>query len=113
MRVYQLALELAAEVDAVVARLPLRVANTAKHLEKSMDSVIFNLMEGLTAYKPAVKASAFDITRRETSEVKGALRRLVMRQAKTIGQVQKPLEQADCLIGMLVVMIKQQEDRDE
>ena len=111
MRVYQLMIELAAEVDGILERLPLRVAHTAKHLGNSMNSAVFNLMEGLTAFKPAVKASAFDISRRETAEVKAALRRLVMQKAQRTNQVNKQMDQANCIIGMLTNMIKQQEER--
>jgi hypothetical protein len=35
-----------------------------------------------------------------------------MRKARTHAAVQKSTDQANCLIGMLTVMIKQQEERD-
>jgi len=113
MRVYQLALALAGHVDQIRDGLPDRVKNISKQLERAMDSVTLNLMEGLTAFQKGTKASAFHITRKETGEVKMALRRLVMRKARTREAIQKPIEEADCLIGMLTVMIKQQEERED
>ena len=111
MRVYQVAAELAAEVDLLLPLLPRWVWVLAGHLVRSTESVGLNLMEGLVAFKPKVKATAFDIARKEAAEVRKILKRLVARKVLTEAQIQRAYELAGSLIGMLTVMIKQQEQR--
>jgi four helix bundle protein len=111
MRVYQLCEELEAEIDRILAGLPYNVRKIADHLERSMNSAGLNLSEGLTVYKPLVKASAFDVSRKETGEVRKALRRLLRKKAITPQQYYKPDNLANCFIGALTNMIKQQEER--
>ncbi|HEY0672686.1 MAG TPA: four helix bundle protein [Longimicrobiales bacterium] len=113
MRVYQVAREFALEVDRILAVLPPRLARIANHLERSTESVGFNLNEGLTAFKPRVKASAFDITRRETGEARKAMQRAVDKKGIRPSGIAKADQLGNALIGMLTVMIKQQEKRDE
>jgi four helix bundle protein len=113
MRVYQVAQELAREIDQILPILPPTVKKIADHLERSSESLGFNLSEGLVAFKPKVKASAFDIARRETAEVRKALRRLVEKGAVPPARIVRADRLADCLIGMLTNMIKQQERRDD
>lgn len=113
MRVYHVAAELAAEVDPLLRLLPRRVWVLAGHLERSTESVGLNLMEGLAAFKPKVKASAFDISRKEAAEVRKILKRLVAKKVLTEAQIQRTYELAGSVIAMLTVMIKQQEARGE
>lgn len=69
---------LMAEVDALVARVRSRAANAADHLERSAESVLFNIGEGVAAHKPRSKIAAYEIARREANEVRAILRRLVI-----------------------------------
>ncbi len=112
MRVYQVARELAQEVDRIIAILPPSVKRIADHLERSVESVGLNLSEGLVSFKPRVKASAFDISRREAAEVRKALQRLVDKKALNQTATRKADQLANSVIGMLTVMIKQQEARE-
>ncbi|MGQ0813938.1 MAG: four helix bundle protein [Gemmatimonadota bacterium] len=111
MRVYQLCRELAKEIDAILQILPPRLKKIADHLERSMESGGLNLSEGLVAFKPKVKASAFDISRREIGEVRKALQRAVDKKGIPAARIRRADEMADCYIGMMTVMIKQQEER--
>jgi four helix bundle protein len=112
MRVYQVARELAQEVDRIIAILPPSVKRIADHLERSVESVGLNLSEGLVSFKPRVKASAFDFSRREAAEVRKALQRLVDKKALNQTATRKADQLANSVIGMLTVMIKQQEARE-
>lgn len=113
MRVYQLAEELSEEVDKILAVLPYKARKLADHLERSSESVGLNLMEGLTAFKPKVKASCFDITRRESGEVRKVLRRVVRRKFIAPMQTQRADGLASAMIGAMTRMIQQQEARAE
>lgn len=111
MRIYQVMRELAKEIDHILAILPPGCKKIADHVERSCESAGLNLNEGLIAFKPKVKASCFDITRRETSEIRKALQRAVDKGGLVHKQTERSDSLANCAIGMLTVMIKQQEQR--
>jgi four helix bundle protein len=101
MRIYHVMRELAKEVDRILAVLPPRCRKIADHLDRACESAGLNLNEGLAAFKPRVKAAAFDISRRETSEVRKALQRAVDKKGIHQHGVTKADELANCAIGML------------
>ncbi|HUP89638.1 MAG TPA: four helix bundle protein [Longimicrobiales bacterium] len=113
MRVYQLAEELSEEIDKILAMLPYAARKLANHLEKSNESLGLNLMEGLTVFKPKVKASCFDITRKETGEVRKVLRRIVRRKFIAQQLTHRADGLANAMIGAMTNMIKQQEARED
>ena len=113
MRVSALCEEMQDEVDKILAKLPPNARKLADHLERSSESAGLNLDEGLVAFKPKVKASFFDICRRETSEVRKAMRRLVRRKFLALSETYPADRKADALIGMMIRMIKIQEARAE
>jgi four helix bundle protein len=73
----------------------------ADHLERSANSVLFNMAEGIGAYRPKVKIASYDIARREGNEVRGALRRLVVKRVFTSAEIRKADGLAGACIGML------------
>ena len=111
MRIYQAVAELARETDQILPTLPRRARYLAEHLKRSVESAGLNLSEGLTVYKPKVKASAFDIARKELGEVRKAIARLIDSKAGPAARMKRSDYLADCSIGMLTNMIKQQEAR--
>ena len=113
MRVYKLARELAKEVDRIIAKLPPSLRRIADHIERSLESAGLNLAEGLTAFKPGVKANSFEISRKEMGEVRKGIERAYDREGVTSGDIERAMALSNSYIGMLTVMIKQQEKRRE
>ena len=113
MKVYAVARDLGRLVDRLVARLAPTMKRIADHMERSMESAGLNLSEGLTAYRPGVKASAFEIARKETGEVRKAIARALDRKGITQKEHDEAMAMSNSLIAMLTVMIKQQEKRRE
>jgi four helix bundle protein len=111
MRVYQLARELAKEVDQIIAKLPPRLKRIADHLERSMESAGLNLAEGLAAYRPGIKANAFEVSRKETGGARKAIERAYDRNGISKPEIERAMSLANSYVGMLTVMIKQQEKR--
>jgi four helix bundle protein len=110
LRVEIAAEELAAEIARVLRKMPYP-CDASKHLEKSGNSVLFNLGEGIVAYKPRVKAGKYEITRGEVKEVEKAARALVVQRRLTEADIAKIEDLCDYLIGALTNMIKNLEDR--
>ncbi len=111
MRVYQVARELGKAIDQIVPKLRPRFARLADHMERSMESAGLNLAEGLSAYKPGIKSNAFEISRKETGELRKAVERAFDVKAISALEMASPMQLSNTLIGMLTVMIKQQERR--
>ena len=107
----RIAAQMAVEVDVLLPLIPRRCWVLSGHLDRSKESVGLNLSEGLIAFKPKVKASAFDIARKEAAEVRKILDRLVSKGALSQAQIQSAHDLAGSVIAMLAVMIKQQEAR--
>lgn len=113
MRVYQLCEEFQEAVDELLEQLPPEARKIVNHLDRAKESAGLSLSEGLSAFNPRVKASYFDITRRETNECKKAMRRLVRRKFAPLSATFRSSNLGDALIGAMVNMIKQQEAREE
>jgi four helix bundle protein len=76
------------EVDRILPRVRRRAPNAADHLERSTESVLFNTAEGAGAFKPKVKIAAYEIAKKEASEARAVLRRLVIGGFISEGTVQ-------------------------
>lgn len=113
MRVYQLARDLGGLIDQIVVKISPRLKRIADHMERSMESAGLNLSEGLTAYRPGVKASAFEISRKETGEVRKAVERAFDKKGISKIELDEVMTLSNSLVAMLTVMIKQQEKRKE
>ena len=105
----------AEELIAEVARLLKRVrppCNASIHLEKSADSVYFNIGQGTALYKPKLKASKYDIARAEANEVRRGLNALVLKGKLRNEDIAVADNLATEIIAMLTTMIKNLEGRD-
>jgi four helix bundle protein len=111
MRMYRAAEELAAEVDRLLPRARRRARRQADHLGRSADSVLFNTAEGVGSFKPGVKVSAYDIARKEASEVRAVLRRLVIAGVFTSAETSRAQALANTCIAMLTRAAIAVEDR--
>jgi four helix bundle protein len=78
------------------------LANSADHLERSGESVLFNIAEGVGAYPPRVKIAAYEVAKKEASEVRAVLRRLVLRRLVTSHEVDRALNLASTIMVMLL-----------
>src|SRR5687767_5938345 len=94
MRVYQAARELAKEVDKIIAKLPPGLKRIADHLERSMESAGLNLAEGLAAYRPGIKANAFEVARKETGEVRKAIERAYDKNGISKSEIERAMSLA-------------------
>jgi four helix bundle protein len=110
MRMYEAAEALVAEVDKLLPRAKSRARLQGKHLERSADSVLFNTAEGIGAFKPKMKISAYSIARKEANEVRAVLRRLVIKKVFTQKEVQKAYDLAGACVGMLTKAILAMEE---
>ncbi|MGH7503615.1 MAG: four helix bundle protein [Longimicrobiales bacterium] len=105
MRVWQAAEELMAEVDRLVPRARGLASNAAEHLERSAESVLFNIGEGVGAYKPNTKIAAYEVAKKEANEVRAILRRLVIKGVLTQDDIQRAYNLAGAIVGMLTSAI--------
>ena len=101
MRVYQAAEQLVGEVEGLSPRARQKKANAAKHLENSVESVLYNTGEGIGSFKPKVKITAYEIARKEANEVRTVLRRLVIGRVFTQTEIAKAYNLAGAVVGML------------
>src|SRR5687768_3153002 len=101
MRVWQAAEELCREVDAMMPLVRPYAPNAADHLERSAESTLFNIAEGVGAYKPKVKINAYEVAKKEANEVRAILRRLVIKKVLTEQQIRRAYNLAGAIIGML------------
>jgi four helix bundle protein len=111
MTVYAVARDLGKVIDRLVARLAPKMKRIADHMERSMESAGLNLAEGLSAYRPGVKTSAFEISRKEIGEVRKAVERALDKRGITQREHDEAMVMSNSMIAMLTVMIKQQEKR--
>lgn len=111
MRMYQAAEALVAEVDKLLPRAKKYRPNAARHLEKSLDSLLFNMGEGIGIYRAQGKIGAYEISRKETNEVRTVPRRLVIAKVFTQAEVQKAIDLAGSVVGMLTAAIISLEKR--
>jgi four helix bundle protein len=110
LRVEIAAEKLVAEIARVLRKIPYQ-CDASKHLEKSGNSALFNLGEGIVAYKPRVKAGKYEIARGEAKEVEKAARALVAQRRLTQADIAQIEDLCDYLIAALTNMIKGLEAR--
>jgi four helix bundle protein len=113
MRMYQAAVALMEEVEMLLARVREQAPKAADHLERSANSVLFNMAEGIGAFRPKIKIASYDIGRREASEVRAALQRLVIKKVLTSSETRKADTFACVCIAMLTNAILSVEKRDD
>jgi four helix bundle protein len=102
---------LAAEVDRLLLRAKRSAPKQANHLERSTDSVLFNMAEGVACYLPKMKTSAYGIARKEANEVRAVLRRLVIKGVFAMEEVQRAWDLAGACVAMLTNAIRAVEER--
>mgnify|MGYP001057051774 CR=1 FL=1 len=102
---------LMAEVDALVARVRRGAANSADHLERSAEAVLFNIGEGVAAHRPKVKITAYEIAKKEANEVRAILRRLVIGGWLNQKDIQRAHNLSGAIVGMLTRAIIKLSDR--
>jgi four helix bundle protein len=112
MRVYGACEALTAEIDRLLPRAYASAPRPADHLERSADSVLFNTAEAVASYRPKMKVAAYEIARKEASEVRAVLRRLVQKQVFTRPEIDKAYSLAGVCIAMLTNTIFAQEKRE-
>jgi four helix bundle protein len=108
---YQAAEALAREVERLLPHAKSRRPKIADHLDRSTDSVLFNMSEGIGSFRPRAKIAAYEISRKEASEVQSALRRLVIANVFTDREIQKAYGLAGSVVGMLTNAIISVEKR--
>jgi four helix bundle protein len=113
MRMYQAAKALAEEVETLLVKARKEAPNTADHLQRAAASVLFNMAEGIGAFRPKVKITSYDISRKEASEVRAGLRHLVIKSVFTEREVERADQFARMCIGMLTNAIISVESRVE
>jgi four helix bundle protein len=111
MRMYQAAEALCAEVEKLLPRAYAAKPNAAKHLERAMDSVLFNAAEGIGAYEPRLKITPYDIARKEANEVQSTIRKLVIVRVFDRAETQRANNLAMIVAAMLTKAIIAQEKR--
>jgi four helix bundle protein len=105
IRMWQAAELLMAEIDVLATRARRQAANSVDHLERSGESLLFNIAEGVGAYRPKVKIAAYEVAKKEANEVRAVLRRLVIKKALTHADIRRPYNLASSLVGMLTAAI--------
>jgi four helix bundle protein len=111
MRMQEAAEELVAEIDRLLLRAESLAPRQADHLDRSADSVLFNMAEGIANYKPRMKTAVYGIARKEANEVRAVLRRLVIKKVFSERDIQKAQDLAGACVGMLTNAIKAIETR--
>jgi four helix bundle protein len=102
---------LVVEVDRLLPRAQRRARRQADHLERSADSVLFNMAEGVASFKPKMKIGAYEIARKEAGEVRAILWRLRIKRIFTEDEVRTADQLASTCIGMLTNAITSIERR--
>jgi four helix bundle protein len=105
MRVWQAAEELCREVHLLLPHIRPLAHNAADHLERSTDSVLFNIGEGAGAYRPRVKISAYEVAKKEANEIRAILRSIVIKRVLTESQIRRAYNLAGAVVGMLTQAI--------
>ena len=85
--------------------------NAAEHLERSAESVLFNIGEGVGAWSPKTKIAAYEVSKREASELRAILRRFVIKRLLTSHDTRKAYDLAGTAVGMLTNAIKSVQQR--
>lgn len=111
MRMWQAAEQFVAEVDGIVEQARFTASNSANHLERSAESVLFNIAEGAGAYRPRVKIGCYEIARKEANEARAVLRRLVLKRVVTDERIRRAWDLGGMLMSMLTKAILTLEER--
>ncbi|HEU5210781.1 MAG TPA: four helix bundle protein [Longimicrobiales bacterium] len=111
MRMWQAAEQYVAEVDGIVEQVRFTASNSANHLERSAESVLFNIAEGAGAYRPRVKIGCYEIARKEANEARAVLRRLVLKRVVTDERIRRAWDLGGMLMSMLTKAILTLEER--
>lgn len=101
MRMQLAAEELGDEIDRLLPKVRAASPHAADHLIRSAESALFNMAEGLAAWRPKVKIDRYEIARREANEDRAILRRLVRQGALTREETQRAYNLAGAVVGML------------
>jgi four helix bundle protein len=101
MRVWGAAEALLEEIDSLLPLVRRGARHAADHLERSGESVLFNIAEGVGAFRPKVKIAAYEVAKKEASEVRAILRRLVQKRMLTTNQIARSYNLTGTIIGML------------
>ena len=99
-------------LDPLIDRARPVAANSASHLERSGESVLFNTAEGIGAFQPKVKIVSYEVAKREANEVRAILRRLDIRKIFTALEIKRAYDLAGAVIGMLTRAIIALQKRD-
>jgi four helix bundle protein len=98
---WQAAEELLREVHTLLPRVKAAAPNAADRLDRSAESVLFNIGEGAGAFAPKVKIAAYEIAKREANEARAILRALVIRRAAGSAEIARGYNLAGAIVGML------------
>jgi four helix bundle protein len=90
MRVWQATERLMAEVDRLAGLVRNGAGNAADRLERSAEAVLFNTGEGIGAYKPHARINAYEVAKKEATESRALLGRLVIKRALSTRDGNKP-----------------------
>ncbi len=95
LRVYQAALRLRAETDRIIAEMPARkraeFADSIKHLNEAVNSVLHNIAEGNDSRYPGKRDQFFDIARGSGKEARASYRTLVQGKATTANRAYRAI----------------------
>lgn len=97
---------LMAEIDRLAPLVVPHNPSAADHLLRSGESVLFNIGEGVAAYRPKVKIAVYEIAKREANEIRAILRRLVIQKVLTNDDTARAYNLAGAEVGMLTNAIK-------
>ena len=111
MRMYQAAEALVTEVDTLLPVARGQASGIADHLERSCNSVLFNMAEGIGSFMPKMKINAYEIARKEANEARAVLKRLMIRRVFTFAEIRTAHELAGACVGMLTRAIRAVEAR--
>ncbi len=108
LRVYALAQDLGAEVDAILRGLDRR-DRICEQLRRAVDSVILNIAEGAGHYGPGRKVALYQIAHGSATECIAALTRLDRRRPTRATRAARRTANMICI--MLTGLIRMQSDR--
>ena len=116
MRMQLAAEELLDEIDRLLPAVKRGNPKAADHLERAAQSTLFNIAEGIAAWRPKVKLDRYEIGRREVNEVRAILRRLVRQRVLTRDEARRGYNLCGAIVGMLTnaaIQIEKRRDNAE
>ena len=97
--------EFVTAVDALLPRAYAANPGAADHLKRSAESALFNAGEAYGAYQPRVKINGYENGKKEASEARVVMRRLVRQRVFTWEEIRPAYNAAGTFIGMLTAAI--------